>query len=101
MKNVSKDLFETTKPRKVTVTYKGIPFSVPVSAYFEEYNTLIEVHKKVHPWAGPCLVVRGLPLHAVHVALDVHVVEGASCRYDSISSEVFESLWKSETCHWA
>ena len=98
---MSKDLFETTQPREVIVTYKGIPFSVPVTAYFEEYNMLIEVHKKVHPWPGPCLVVLGLPSHAVHVALDVHVVEGAACRYDSISGEVFGLLWKSETCDWA
>ena len=66
LENMGKDLFETAKPRKVTVTYRSIPFPVPVTACIEKYNLLVEVHKKgdrAHPWAGPCLVVRGLLLH--------------------------------------
>ena len=98
---MSKDLFETNQATGSHCRLRGIPFSVPVTAYIEEYNLLIEVHKEIHPWAGPCLVVRGLPSHAIHVALDVHVVEGASWRYDSISGEVFGLLGRSATCDWA
>ena len=66
--------------------------SFPSSCHWE-YNLLIEVHRKaIGTIHGPCFVVQGLLLHAVHVALEVHVVERASCRYDSISGEVFRPL---------
>ena len=45
---MGKDLFETTKPRKVTVTSRSILFPGPVTAYIEEYNLLIEVHMKAN-----------------------------------------------------
>ena len=51
----------------------------------------VEVLKKaigIHLWADRCLVVLGLLLHAVHAALNVHVVEGSSCRYHSVWDEV-------------
>ena len=91
-KNKGKDLFETTKPQRVTVTYRSTSLPQFLSLLcIEEYNLLIDVHEeghRDHPLACPCLVVRGLPLHAVHIALDVHVVDGSSCRYDSISDEL-------------
>ena len=58
LKNMSKDLFETTKPRKVTVTNRATPFPVPVIACAEAYNLLVEEGLRDPPWAGRCLVVR-------------------------------------------
>ena len=92
--NRGKDPFETTRPRKVTVAFRSIPFAA-ATAYIEECNLLVEVHKKAirdPPWAGRCLVVRGLSLRVVHVALDVRVVKGFSCRNDSILGEVLGRL---------
>ena len=71
----------------------ALSFPVLASAHIEAYNLLgAQEGLRDPPWAGRCLVVRGLLSHAVHVALDAYVVEGASCRCDSISGEVFGPL---------
>ena len=57
LRNMRTDLFQTTKPRKVTVICRGIRFPVHATAHIEEYNLLIELAQeghRDHPWTGFC-----------------------------------------------